>query len=122
MGWDNLVPIEDKDLHLDRKSFIEIVNSQYSNDNIYVGICELGYCVRARRIIKAGEAVYTFKGETISFEETKTRGIQNACLFNTRTTNILTLSARKIYKPFLRTKYRNKIHLFGRIRGHCDTR
>lgn len=74
MEQQNQIMIEDKELHIDKKTFIDIVNSQHFNHTIYVGICELGYCVRAKRIIKKGEVIYTFKGEVISFEETKTRG------------------------------------------------
>jgi hypothetical protein len=71
----NIILIEDKDLYLDKKAFIDIVNSQYQNCNIYVGFCELGYCVRMKKDIKKGELIYTFKGPTISFDETKTSGI-----------------------------------------------
>lgn len=70
----NFINIEDKDLQISKKAFVDIVNSQLTLDTILVGISELGYCVRAKRDIKKGELIYTFKGETINFDDTKTRG------------------------------------------------
>lgn len=63
-----------KGLRLDKNDFLEMINGQNDNNNIYVGTCELGYCVRANRYIKKGEYIYTFNGITIDFAETTTRG------------------------------------------------
>ena len=68
--------VEEKDLYVDKKAFLEIINNQYENDNIYVGISELGLCVKAKRNIKIGEIIYVFTGPTISFSVTKERGVQ----------------------------------------------
>lgn len=70
----NELLIEDKELYITKKAFVDIVNSQLALDTILVSVCELGYCVIAKRDISKGELIYTFKGETISFNETKTRG------------------------------------------------
>lgn len=66
--------VENKELFLDQKTFVDIVNSQYNNENIYVGFCELGYCVRAKKNILQGEFIYSFQGPIIDFNETTTRG------------------------------------------------
>ena len=71
---DTSLIIEDKDLHIDRKTFVEIVNNQIKNDKILVGISQLGYCIRAKRDIKKGEVIDTFCGSIIPFEETKKAG------------------------------------------------
>ena len=61
---------------MDKKIFADSVNNQHKNENIIVSICELGFCVIARRNINKGEYIFTFKGKVIDFSETKRKGEQ----------------------------------------------
>lgn len=65
---------EEKELYLDRQTHLDILIHQDADPNIYVGFCNLGYCIRAKRNISEGEFIYRFAGRTISFLETTTRG------------------------------------------------
>jgi hypothetical protein len=56
------------------KKFDESIISEFQDDVIYVGNCELGFCIRAIRNIRKDEIIYTYTGRAISFKETKTRG------------------------------------------------
>lgn len=68
--------MEDKELHINRKEFREIVIGQNQNENIIVSICELGFCIIAKRPISKGERIFSFAGPIIDFLETKRRGEQ----------------------------------------------
>ena len=66
--------IPDTEIDLNKRAFLENVNSQYTHEAVYVSIGRLGYCLLAKRPIRKGELILTFTGSVISFKETTTRG------------------------------------------------
>lgn len=65
-----------KELHISKSEFRQIIASNDRNPNIYVSICELGFCINAKKNIKKGEYIFSFTGPVIDFSETRRRGEQ----------------------------------------------